>query len=164
MRHSRVHTLCSASVLALLVMLATVGAAFAHGERAQEGFLRMKTVAWQDVKFSTADVKQGAQVIITGKVKVLESWPSTLEKPQQGYLNVVASGPHFVMKERYINGEAAPAAFMVAVGGVYDFKMVLEGRTAGYWHLHPTLYVLHTGGLIGSGQWTNVAEAPGARP
>jgi hypothetical protein len=52
----------------------------------------MKTVAWQDVQFSTADVKQGAQVI-TGKVKVVESWPSTLEKPQQGYLNVVASGP-----------------------------------------------------------------------
>lgn len=161
MRHSRVYTLCSGSMLALLVTLATAGVAFAHGERAQEGFLRMKTVAWQDVQFSTADVKQGAQVIITGKVKVLESWPSTLEKPQQGYLNVVASGPHFVMKERYINGEPAPAAFMLEVGGVYDFKMVMEGRTPGYWHLHPTLYVLHTGGLIGPGQWTTVSEVPG---
>jgi Monooxygenase subunit B protein len=67
------------------------------------------------------------------------------------------------MKERYINGEAAPAAFMLDVGAVYDFKMVMEGRTPGYWHLHPTLYVLHTGGLIGPGQWTTVTEVPGWR-
>src|SRR5262252_4284645 len=113
MRHTRIGTLVSAVIIGLLCVLGSGSVASGHGERAQEGFLRMKTVAWQDVRFSTADVQQGAQVIITGKVKVLESWPSTLEKPQQGYLNVVASGPHFVMKERYINGEAAPAAFMV---------------------------------------------------
>src|SRR5262249_54945540 len=84
MRHMRVHTLVSASMLALLVALGTAGVAFAHGERAQEGFLRMKTVAWEDVKFSSESVKQGEQLIITGKVKVLESWPATLEKPQEG--------------------------------------------------------------------------------
>lgn len=161
MRHMRVHTLVSASMLALLVALGTAGVAFAHGERAQEGFLRMKTVAWEDVKFSSDSVKQGEQLIITGRVKVLESWPATLEKPQEGFLNVSSSGPHLVMKERYINGEAAPAAFFLEVGGVYDFKMVLEGRTPGYWHVHPTLYVLHTGGLLGPGQWTTVAAVPG---
>ena len=161
MRHIRVHTLVSASMVALLVALGTAGVAFAHGERAQEGFLRMKTVAWEDVKFSSDSVKQGEQLIITGRVKVLESWPATLEKPQEGFLNVSSSGPHLVMKERYINGEAAPAAFFLEVGGVYDFKMVLEGRTPGYWHVHPTLYVLHTGGLLGPGQWTTVAAVPG---
>jgi len=161
MRHMRVHTLVSASMLALLVALGTAGVAFAHGERAQEGFLRMKTVAWEDVKFSSDSVKQGQQLIITGRVKVLESWPATLEKPQEGFLNVSSSGPHLVMKERYINGEPAPAAFFLEVGGVYDFKMVLEGRTPGYWHVHPTLYVLHTGGLLGPGQWTTVAAVPG---
>jgi methane/ammonia monooxygenase subunit B len=38
--------------------------------------------------------------------------------------------------------------------------MVLEGRTSGYWHVHPTLYVLHTGGLLGPGQWTTVNATP----
>jgi len=147
--------------LVLAFILGTAGVVFAHGERAQEGFLRMKTVAWQDVKFSSTSVKQGEQLIITGKVKVLESWPATLEKPVEAYLNVSASGPHFVMKERYVNGEPAPGAIFVEVGGVYEFKMVLEGRTDGYWHVHPTFFVLHTGGLLGPGQWTTVAAVPG---
>lgn len=161
MRHTWGLTRVLAPMLALLFILGTVGVAFAHGERAQEGFLRMKTVAWQDVRFSATSVKQGEQLIITGKVKVLESWPATLEKPVQAYLNVSASGPHLVMKERYVNGAPAPAAIFVEVGGVYEFKMVLDGRTPGYWHVHPTFFVLHTGGLLGPGQWTTVTEVPG---
>src|SRR5206468_1790155 len=161
MRHTWGLTRVLAPMLALLFILGTVGVAFAHGERAQEGFLRMKTVAWQDVRFSATSVKQGEQLIITGKVKVLEPWPATLEKPVQAYLNVSASGPHLVMKERYVNGAPAPAAIFVEVGGVYEFKMVLDGRTPGYWHVHPTFFVLHTGGLLGPGQWTTVTEVPG---
>src|SRR5882724_9688408 len=161
MRHKRVHALLLAIILGLLFTLGTVGVAFAHGERAQEGFLRMRTVAWQDVQFSSSNVKQGERLVITGKVKVLESWPQTLEAPQLGYVNVTASGPHFVMKERIINGHPAPASFSLEKGGVYEFRMVLEGRTPGYWHVHPTLYVLHTGGLVGPGQWTTVGAVPG---
>jgi methane/ammonia monooxygenase subunit B len=161
MRHTKVRVLVTAPTLALLFVLGTAGSAGAHGERAQEGFLRMKTIAWQDVKFSSASVKQGEQLIITGTVKVLESWPTTLEKPEQAFLNVSASGPHFVMKERYINGQPAPGSIFVHTGGVYEFKMVLEGRTTGYWHVHPTFYVLHTGGLLGPGQWTTVDPVPG---
>jgi methane/ammonia monooxygenase subunit B len=161
MPQTRILTLVLAFILAPLFVLGTAGVVFAHGERAQEGFLRMKTVAWQDVKFSGTSVKEGEQLIITGKVKVLESWPATLEKPVQAYLNVSASGPHFVMKERYVNGEPAPGAIFVDVGGVYEFKMVLEGRTEGYWHVHPTFFVLHTGGLLGPGQWTTVTAVPG---
>src|SRR6516225_3465182 len=105
----RVHSLLPALILALLLTLGAAAAAFAHGERAQEGFLRMKTVAWEDVKFSSDSVKQDEQLVITGKVKVLESWPATLEAPQLAYLNVSASGPTFVMKERTVNGQPAPA-------------------------------------------------------
>jgi len=146
--------------VALILSAVQAGVAYAHGERAQEGFLRMKTVAWQDVKFSSEKVNQGEQLVITGRVKVLESWPKTLADPVQAFLNVTSSGPHFVMKERYINGQPAPASFFVDVGGVYDFKMILEGRTPGNWHVHPTFYVLHSGGLIGPGQWTSVAAVP----
>ena len=161
MRHKRIHALLLALILDLIFTLGTAGVAFAHGERAQEGFLRMKTAAWQDVRFSSKDVKQGEQLVITGKVKVLEVWPTTLASPELGYINVSASGPHFVMKERTINGHPAPASFSLEKGGLYEFKMVLEGRTPGYWHVHPTLFVLHTGGLLGPGQWTTVEAAAG---
>lgn len=150
-----------AGIIGLMLTLGTAEVAVAHGERAQEGFLRMKTVAWQDVRFSSSEVKQGEPLVITGRVKVLEVWPTTLANPELGYINVSASGPHFVMKERTINGQQAPASFSVEKGGVYEFRMVLEGRTPGYWHVHPTLFVLHTGGLLGPGQWVTVGAVPG---
>ena len=62
MRHKRIHALLLALILDLIFTLGTGGVAFAHGERAQEGFLRMKTAAWQDVRFSSSDVKQGEQL------------------------------------------------------------------------------------------------------
>jgi len=110
MQHKRSDAFVPAAILGLMFILGTGGVAIAHGERAQEGFLRMKTVAWQDVRFSSSDVKQGEPLVITGKVRVLEVWPTTLASPELGYINVSASGPHFVMKERTINGHAAPAS------------------------------------------------------
>ena len=159
-RRKLIHAVLLALFLGLVCPLGTAEVASAHGEHAQEGFLRMKTVAWQDVRFSSNEVKQGEQLVITGKVKVLEVWPATLSNPEMGYLNISASGPHFVIKERTINGQPAPASFGLEKGGLYEFKMVLEGRTPGYWHVHPTLYVLHTGGLLGPGQWTTVNAIP----
>src|SRR6266571_8090880 len=128
MRHKRIHALLLALILDLIFTLGTGGVAFAHGERAQEGFLRMKTAAWQDVRFSSSDVKQGEQLVITGKVKVLEVWPATLASPELGYVNVSASGPHFVMKERTINGHPAPASFSLEKGARYEFRMVLRSE------------------------------------
>jgi methane/ammonia monooxygenase subunit B len=161
MRPKRIDALSLAGIIGLMFTVGSAEMAMAHGERAQEGFLRMKTVAWQDVRFSSSDVKQGESLVITGKVKVLEVWPTTLVSPELAYVNVSASGPHFVMKERSINGQAAPASFSVEKGGLYEFRMVLEGRTPGYWHVHPTLFVLHTGGLLGPGQWVTVGAVPG---
>ena len=161
MRPKSTSALSLAGIIGLMLTFGTADVAVAHGERAQEGFLRMKTVAWQDVRFSSSEVKQGEQLVITGKVKVLEVWPTTLENPELGYINVSASGPHFVMKERTINGQPAPASFSVEKGGLYEFRMVLEGRTPGYWHVHPTLFVLHSGGLLGPGQWVTVGAVPG---
>src|SRR5215813_15190396 len=111
MRPKRIGAFSLAGIIGLMLTLGAAEVAIAHGERAQEGFLRMKTVAWQDVRFSSNDVKQGDQLVITGKVKVLEVWPTTLENPELGYVNISASGPHFVMKERTINGHSAPASF-----------------------------------------------------
>lgn len=144
-----------------LGVMATAGVALAHGERSQEGFLRMQTAAFYDVQFSNNSVKQGEAITVTGKVKVLETWPATLKAPEVGYINVIAPGPTFIMRERTINGQAAPGSIFLNKGGVYEFKMVLEGRRPGTWHLHPVLYVEGSGGLIGPGQWTTVAAVPG---
>src|SRR5690348_6074189 len=119
MRRKRIHALFLALGLGPIFTVGTGGVAFAHGERAQEGFLRMKTVAWQDVRFSSNELKQGEPLVIAGKVKVLEVWPATLASPELGYINVSASGPHFVMKERTINGQPAPASFSLEKGGLY---------------------------------------------
>src|SRR5262249_54925595 len=129
MRRKRIHALLTALILGLGFTLGTARLVLAHGERAQEGFLRMKTLAWQAVRFSESEVNGGEPVVITGKVKVVGVWPTTLESPELGYINVSASGPHFVMKEGTINGQRAPASFSLEKGGLYEFKMVLEGRT-----------------------------------
>lgn len=147
-------------LLALLTMAAG-GPALAHGEKSQEGFLRMETVAFYDVQFSRDRVKQGEELVITGKVKILETWPTTLGKPEVGYINVIASGPTFYMKERTVNGQPQPGSIFVQKGGVYEFRLVLEGRRPGQWHLHPVLYIEGSGGLIGPGQWTTVEAVPG---
>src|SRR6266849_5567054 len=66
MRHQKgVAPLLLVLILGLMLALGAGGVAFAHGERAQEGFLRLKTAAWQDVQFSTDKVKQGEKVVIT---------------------------------------------------------------------------------------------------
>src|SRR5215475_43005 len=79
MRPKSTRALSLAGIIGLLLTLGTADVAVAHGERAQEGFLRMKTVAWQDVRFSSSEVKQGEPLVITGRVKVMEVWPATLE-------------------------------------------------------------------------------------
>jgi len=107
MRHKKgVAPLLLVLILGLMLALGAGGVAYAHGERAQEGFLRLKTAAWQDVQFSTDKVKQGEKVVITGKVKLLEVWPGTLDPPETGYLNVSASGPHFILKDRVVSQRA----------------------------------------------------------
>jgi methane/ammonia monooxygenase subunit B len=83
MRRTMIPALRRALILGLILTV-DAGLAFAHGERAQEGFLRMKTAAWQDVRFSSNEVKQGESLVITGKVKVLEAWPATLASPELG--------------------------------------------------------------------------------
>src|SRR5919201_1019936 len=105
---------CAISLLlGLAVATASAAVAQAHGERAQEGFLRMETVAWSDVKFSRDTVAQGETLTITGTAKILDTWPRTIGEPQVGFFNVDAPGPVFLMKDRVVNGVEAPNALYV---------------------------------------------------
>ncbi len=148
-------------VLGLAAMAGTGVVAYAHGENAQEGFLRMETVAFYNVQFSKDTIKQGEEITITGRATVLNSWPRTLGEPATGFINVTAPGPVLLMKDRRINGAAAPDAIFIKKGDSYDFKLTLVGRQPGRWHVHPTFAVEGAGTLIGPGQWITVQDAGG---
>jgi methane/ammonia monooxygenase subunit B len=148
-------------LVGLMGVLTTGAIAYAHGENSQEGFLRMETVAFSNVQFSKDTVKQGEDVVITGKASLLTTWPKTLGEPETGYINVTAPGPVLLMKDRQINGMSAPDAIFVKKGNDYEFKLTLTGRDVGRWHVHPTFAVAGSGTLIGPGQWITVTDAGG---
>jgi methane/ammonia monooxygenase subunit B len=135
----------------------------AHGEIAQEGFVRMQSLGWWDVKFSKSDLAQNDSMVISGTAKVLETWPSNMSdgNPKICYLTVVEPGARFVLVDRKINGLETPQSFFCGKGGVYNFSMTLRARDPGNWHVHPALAVKEAGTLIGPGQYINIDSAPG---
>lgn len=163
---TRLVRLLAVGALALTAGLAGVlipaSPASAHGETAQEAFLRMGTVAFWDVKFSANEAKQGDEIKLTGTAKVLETWPEQLEEPRLGFIGVVAPGPVVLIKERKINGAPAPHAIDIERGGVYQFDITLVARRVGNWHIHPIFGVEGAGSLLGPGQYIDVQAAPGA--
>src|SRR3979411_216036 len=100
-------------VLGLVGLIGTSIVASAHGENAQEGFLRMETVTFTNVVFSKDTIKQGEDVTITGKATLLDTWPKTLGEPSTGFVNITAPGPVLLMKDRQVNGVATPDAIFV---------------------------------------------------
>src|SRR5215208_5116355 len=149
-------------VAAALVTAVPATAASAHGEKSQEGFLRMRTVGWTDVNFSGDTVQQGQTVTVTGKIKIMDAWPSSLAKgvPNTCFMSMIAPGPVIVLKERTLNGESVPTRIDCAKGRVYDFSMTFAGRRVGRWHVHPAFAVKGAGTLIGPGAWINIQENP----
>jgi methane/ammonia monooxygenase subunit B len=142
--------------LAIGLLAASAPRAFAHGEAADEPFLKDLTVAFFDVNISPTSVKVGEPVTITGSLKVLETWPYTLDPPQTAYLTPVVPGPVFVLTERTINGDPAFGSVFIEKGGIYNFKMVMLARNPGSWHVHPGIAIQGTGTLIGPGEWVTI--------
>lgn len=134
---------------------AASGAA-AHGERNQEPFLRMRTLQWYDLKWSTDKIKVNGEVVVTGKFRVFEDWPQNLSLPDTAFISSGGPGSVFVKKESYIDGIPAIQSTSLVRGRDYAFKLVLVGRYPGNYHLHPTLMVHTAGPLIGPGQWVEI--------
>ncbi len=116
-----------------VVCITTINASsvFAHGEAADEPFLKNMTTAFFDVSISPTEIQVGDPVTITGKVKVLETWPRTLETPEIASIVPVVPGPKFLLKERTVNGESLIGSFFVEKGGIYEFRMLLIGKEPG---------------------------------
>ena len=142
-----------------LFALITPAKLLAHGEAGDEPFLKDLTTAFYDVKISPNVIRVGEPVTITGSVRVLDTWPYTLDPPQMAYITPVVPGPVFVLQDRTVNGQSAPGSFFVERNGVYQFKMVILGRQPGRWHVHPGIAIQGTGTLIGPGEWVDVQPA-----
>jgi methane/ammonia monooxygenase subunit B len=148
--------------LALLASLLAPHAALAHGEKALEPFVRMRTVQFYDVKWSKTNIAVNEEVAITGKFHVAEDWPRGVAKPDVTYLNVSAPGPVMVRTERYINGQPSVSSFALKLGGDYEFKIVLKGRLPGRFHVHPFFNLHDAGPVMGSGEWVEISGQPSA--
>jgi len=147
-------------VAAAFVAVAGVARVFAHGEAGDEPFLKNMTTAFYDVSVTPAEVQVGQAVTVTGKVKILETWPYTLQEPGMAAVVPVVPGPVFALQDRTINGQASVGSFFAEKGGIYEFKMTLLGKEPGRWHVHPGLAIKGTGTLVGPGDWVTVR--PGA--
>jgi methane/ammonia monooxygenase subunit B len=166
--------LLAGALLGLTALGLAAPAAYAHGERSQEAFLRMRTVAWQDVTFTggTRDaegnlvIAQGEKMVLKGVAKLMNAWPDTLAAgdPKIGYINIATQGPVVGMLERTINGVSTPGRIEIERGNFYAFEMTLMGRRNGRWHIHPTFAVKGAGTVLGPGQWVRVTKAAFSSP
>lgn len=84
-------------MLALLLLnvlsVLSVPAAQAHGEKALEPFIRMRTIQWYDVQWSTQKFNVNDEVSVSGKFHVAEDWPISVPKPEASFLNISTPGP-----------------------------------------------------------------------
>src|SRR5262245_17702608 len=129
----------------------------AHGEKSQEPFLRMRTVMWYDVQWSTDQVKIGEEMTITGKFHLFEDWPvSVVPPPTEAWVNVSVPGPQLIRKATYLNGVPLVNTVSLELGRDYEFRLVLQGRSPGRYHLHPMVNVRGGGPIVGPGQWVTV--------
>jgi methane/ammonia monooxygenase subunit B len=131
-------------------------AAFAHGEKSQQAFLRMRTVHWFDLKWSKEKVTVNEEMEVTGKFHVFAGWPETVRKPDTAFLNIGIPGPVLIRAESYIGEQLVPRAVSLELGKTYDFKVVLKARRPGDWHVHTMMNVEGGGPIIGPGKWVSV--------
>src|SRR5262245_56258247 len=152
---------CSRAVVGVAVVLALlvvwVPRTAAHGEAAQDAFIRTRTVAFYDVRFSGTDIQRGEAVAITGKFFMLPEWPTGVDKPGLVFLTAALPGPVLLVQERWINGVFTPGSVTLRQGEEYDFKLVLQGRREGRYHVHPMVAVQGVGPLVGPGAWITIA-------
>ena len=148
----------TAVVAGVLLGLASVDAsvARAHGEKAQEPFLRMRSFLYYDVEWSTTKVQVGEEVVVSGRFRVFEEWPKVLDRPDNAFLNIGVPGPVFVRKSSKLNGVPLYNTTSLEVGRDYEFEVVLKARKPGRHHVHPMVNVESAGPLVGPGQWVEV--------
>jgi len=145
--------------LALIIMGlgGPVQTALAHGEKALEPFIRMRTIQWYDVAWSKQQFNVNEEVAVSGRFHVAEDWPVSVPKPEATFLNVSTPGPVLIRTERWLNGKPWVNSTALEPGGDYEFKIVLKGRLPGRYHIHPFFNLKDAGQVMGPGAWLDIA-------
>lgn len=134
-----------------------VRSALAHGEKALEPFIRMRTIQWYDVAWSKQQFKVNEEVTVSGRFHVAEDWPVSVSKPEATFLNVSTPGPVLIRIERWLNGKPWVNSTALEPGGDYEFKIVLKGRLPGRYHIHPFFNLKDAGQVMGPGAWLDIS-------
>lgn len=150
------------AAIRLLALLGTVATmlgsepAAAHGERAQEPFLRMRTIQWYDLKWSPATIGVNEETTLSGKFHLAEDWPRAVAPPDRVFLNVGTPSPVFLRTHSYLNDVPFFISGPLEIGRDYAFKVVLKGRLPGRYHVHPLVSVEKAGPIAGPGSYVDV--------
>lgn len=148
--------LMGAAAMSLISALAPQ-AASAHGERAQEPFLRTRSIQFYDVKYDNLKVAVNEEFTITGKARFQRDWADAVAQPETVYLSAVSPGPVVSKVSTFLNGIPAMQSFSkIELGRDYEFRMTYKARTPGRHHIHPTIAIKGSGALVGPGEWIEV--------
>lgn len=129
----------------------------AHGERAQQAGLRMRTFNWMDFNVTTTKLAVNEEIKLSGKFVPSIWWPEHMASPEgKAYLNVSSPGPAFVRINSQVNGVPTIRSQQYKLGETYEYEITLKARIPGRYHLHPILNVQDTGPVIGPGRWVEV--------
>ncbi|MDE2060109.1 MAG: methane monooxygenase/ammonia monooxygenase subunit B [candidate division NC10 bacterium] len=134
----------------------SAGTAWAHGERSQEPFMRMRTITFYDTNWSKTRVKPGETMELSGKFHAFSEWPRAVYHPDSIFLHFSVPGPSMLKKEAWMNGMPVINSTKAKLGGDYDYKEVIMGRVTGTYHVHPMVNIEGGGPLVGGGQFVTV--------
>ncbi len=153
---SKIKNLSVVAVLMALTASLYAPIAAAHGEKSQQAFLRMRTIHWYELNWSTDQVKVNDTMEVKGKMYVFWEWPETVNLPETAFLNIGIPGPVFTRQESYIGDRLVPRSVSLEPGKHYAFKVVLKARRPGDWHVHTMINVEGGGPIIGPGKWVTI--------
>lgn len=143
-------------VISASLLFVFAGDVQAHGERAQEPFLRMRTIQWYDVSWSTSQLAVNETLIVKGRFRVSKYWPDAIAKPDVAFLNISVPGPVFVRTGSFINGVNMMNSTSLERGRDYEWEVHLKARHPGRWHVHSLLNVKDAGPIIGPGKYIEI--------
>jgi methane/ammonia monooxygenase subunit B len=147
--------LCGVATLAFTPVL-DITPAFAHGERSQEPFLRMRTVNWYDTEWVGKSTKVNEVTELRGKFHLSEDWPRAVVKPTRTFLNIGSPSSVFVRLSSKVNGTPMFVAGPMEIGRDYEYVVVLKARLPGHHHIHPMFAVKDAGPIAGPGGWMDI--------
>jgi len=130
--------------------------AFAHGERSQEPFLRMRTVNWYDTEWVGKSTAINDVTYLRGKFHLSEDWPRAVVKPNRTFLNVGTPSSVFVRLSSKINGTPMFVSGPMEIGRDYEYEVTLKARLPGHHHIHPMFAVKDAGPIAGPGGWMDI--------